>query len=382
MLSDILGVMIAFVSIILLLSILVTALVQFAQAALQLRARNLRRGLADLFRQFEAAQREDGAATGDEGRTPARYLALANEVLNAPRIALMDRAAGSGGGLQRLFRSLTGPSVSWVDPAKLPEAIEAVMAKWEGTAAAAQGETRAQAEALTEAFKDSYPLLQRRFQLRIRHLTFAIAFLVAFAFQLSTPQLLGELREDAERRAAVAAGADRLLASADLRRLDPGAVATEALQALQAEYPEQSARIGQARSIGGTRPALVAELALALGDAPERDQILGRYEGLLDSLVQARLETARDQARGARNQLAEQGVFLWPEGRAFYFTAGRVGLGSLRIDALLGVLVTAILLSLGAPFWYEMLRNLVNLRDTLSGKTGRSSRAQDARTGA
>ena len=31
----------------------------------------------------------------------------------------------------------------------------------------------------------------------------------------------------------------------------------------------------------------------------------------------------------------------------------------------------------GRSFWYEMLRNLVNLRDTLSGKAGTSSKPQD-----
>ena len=384
MLSDILGVMIAFVSIILLLSILVTALVQFVQASLQLRARNLRKGLADLFREFELTQLENGSLAEGAGRRPKQYLDLASEVLNSPRVALMDRAGAPSNSFQRIFRNLTGPSISWIDAKKLPEVLEAVMTTQGGKEASAplrmeEGRRREQAEALAGAFKESYPLLQRRFQLRIRWLTFGIALAVAVAFQISTPRLLGELREDAERRNAIVAGADRLLqtAAADLRRLDYEDAAIEALQVLQVENPDQSALIGEASGTGTTRRAIVEELALVLEDVPEGEQILRRYRTLLDTLALEQLDTARDVALGTRSQLADYGVFFWPEGLSFYFVAGQVGLGTLRGNAMLGVLVTAILLSLGAPFWYEMLRNLVNLRDTLSGKSGTSSKPQD-----
>ncbi len=384
MLSDILGVSIAFVSIILLLSILVTALVQFVQAALQLRARNLRKGLADLFREFDAARREEGARTDAAVPAPKQYTDLAGQVLNSPRIALMDRANEPSNSFQRLFRNLTGPNISWIDAKKLPEVLEVVMTKQDEEELPAplqveEGKRREQAEVLAGAFKESYPLLQRRFQLRIRWLTFGIALAVAVAFQVSTPRLLGELREDAERRNAIVAGAERLLetAAADLRRLDYEDAAIEALQVLQVEYPKQSALIGQASGTGTTRRAVVEELALVLEDLPEGRQIVRRYERLLDTLSQEQLDTAREVALGAQGQLAEYEVFFWPEGLSFYFVAGQIGLSTLRGNVLLGVLVTAILLSFGAPFWYEMLRNLVNLRDTLSGKSGTSSKPRD-----
>ena len=73
MLSDILGIMIAFVSIILLLSILVTAVVQFVQAGLQLRARNLRKGLADLFREFDQAKTYKNIPARSTGKTGGPY---------------------------------------------------------------------------------------------------------------------------------------------------------------------------------------------------------------------------------------------------------------------------------------------------------------------
>ena len=370
MLTDILGVMIAFVSIILLLSILVTALVQALQAALRLRAWNLSRGLADLIFEFETDKAEAKGDSTDAAAPPAAapHLQdcrnLAEKVLTAPSIALMDRASRHQG----LARILMGPNVSWVDADKLPGVLET---KLKGG--------RADAEALASAFKASYPLLQRRFQSKVRLLTFGVALVVAVAFQVSAPQLLGELRDDAERRNAIVAGADRLLetAAADIKRLDFEDAAVEALQVLQVEFPDRRDLIGEASGIGTTRRAIVEELALALEDAPEGPQILRRYEMLLDTLAREQIDTARQVAGGARSQLAEYGIFLWPEGSDFYFEAGEVGFGTLRGNAVLGVLVTAILLSLGAPFCYEMLRNLANLRDTLSGKAGASSKPLD-----
>ena len=52
--------------------------------------------------------------------------------------------------------------------------------------------------------------------------------------------------------------------------------------------------------------------------------------------------------------------FRWP-----FFICGPVGLGTKH---LLGMLVTALFLSLGAPFWFNMLRNMSNLRPILAGK--------------
>jgi hypothetical protein len=71
-------------------------------------------------------------------------------------------------------------------------------------------------------------------------------------------------------------------------------------------------------------------------------------------------ETARRSrlAQEYRAFLAENGVIMRPE--AFTFVGIR--------DNLPGLLVTALLLSLGAPFWYGALRNLIQLRSVIAAR--------------
>lgn len=377
MLSDVLGIAIAFVSIILLLSILVTALVQFLQAAFHLRARNLRKGLAELIRNIEAKQ-----AVGSTPISIQKSKELADKVLATPEIALISQPRKSAHAEQatlmdKVMGALMGPGVSWIEADRLKEAAKPIL---KGPADAEDTDTAGgKAEILAHNFKDAQPLLQSRFKFQIRFLTFGMAFVVAFAFQVSAPRLLLDLSHDSERRNAIVAGADRLLVSAaeDIRRLDDEDAAIEALQVLQVRHPDQRHLIAQASGTGTTRHAIVEELNLALAGSSEKAAILIEYQTLLETLAQEQLGTAREIARTARTQLGEYGIFLWPQQWRFYFENAKIGIKTFKFNAWIGVFITAILLSLGAPFWFEMLRNLVKLRDVLSGKAGTSSKPQD-----
>lgn len=61
---------------------------------------------------------------------------------------------------------------------------------------------------------------------------------------------------------------------------------------------------------------------------------------------------------------ADDHLNVWGAGWAFYYSPVR----GLRLANVLGALVTAALLSLGAPFWFNMLKSLSNLRDALNPK--------------
>jgi hypothetical protein len=76
MLSNVLGILIAFVTVILLLSMVVTGLVQATSAVLRLRSRNLQRGVAALLSKYV-----------DDGRSKSNYRGLAARVLNDPNLA-------------------------------------------------------------------------------------------------------------------------------------------------------------------------------------------------------------------------------------------------------------------------------------------------------
>jgi hypothetical protein len=72
-------------------------------------------------------------------------------------------------------------------------------------------------------------------------------------------------------------------------------------------------------------------------------------------------DTTSDFNRKYRDFLAESGVISLPSGEN-YFSGFRIP------SKLGGMFVTALLLSLGAPFWYGALSNLLQLRSVLAGK--------------
>ena len=68
------------------------------------------------------------------------------------------------------------------------------------------------------------------------------------------------------------------------------------------------------------------------------------------------------------DQLSLINVTPWRYGTVFYLHNGNV-----QLRNILGVLATAILLSLGAPFWFKTLKRGLALRDVLSPENERES---------
>ena len=103
---DIIGVFIGFISIILLLSVLVTSLVQAFQSSLRLRARNLKKGLQSIV---DTHWQLDSKTSGD----------LALKALNAKHICILGRKSDPTTTVSRLI----GPAISYINPKDLPEAL-------------------------------------------------------------------------------------------------------------------------------------------------------------------------------------------------------------------------------------------------------------------
>ena len=55
----------------------------------------------------------------------------------------------------------------------------------------------------------------------------------------------------------------------------------------------------------------------------------------------------------------------WADGE-FYASENKDGTKDIKWNSIFGVLLTVILLTLGAPFWFNILKQVVNLRDTLN----------------
>jgi hypothetical protein len=288
-LSDVLAALVAFVSVVLLLSMIVTAMVQATQSVLRLRARNLLKGVGTLLRNHEL--------TTATARMDVR--AVASKVLNDDAVALIDKVAKPDSFLRH---GLLGPKVSWAEPAALAKAIRSVTRTEPVLTPAAPAAAPAVAPAtaakpvvdeLQLAIEAMEPGWRKRFQYFVRIITIAWAVVVAGGFQVSAPTLFSALSQE---------------------------------RALAEQIAKGNAEVARLASSSGEQDAALAQTA-------------------------AKLDVF--------------GIQFWNKGSDFYVDRSK-GDWDLRWDAIIGVLLTAILLTFGAPFWFEQLRNLAALRDLRS----------------
>jgi hypothetical protein len=385
MLSNIVGTLLAFVTIMLILSLIVTSLVQFAQATLRLRGRNLLVGVAALLKKYVP-----NATLAGNSTSPLRsntHLALAAHVLNtaqaSPKLLANPNATG---------RVLLGPPISWIPPDDLASAVASTLGApssaaagavplatgtqanaSSGTAAAAALPPTGPAQpAVQQAFEDMEPAIAKRFQFIIRIWTVAISFVIAFAFQLSTPDLLKNLpSQDAQREAILAAVPN--LTNEATRRLafSTDSVLEESIRRLSDKFPQYKELFEEVSGDGDSKQDMMDEMRGVLGKRSDREMVLEEYLAIIDTVTKGEATTAFEHTSQLINQLDTFGISPKLDNFEFYVSAPSTDAGKssnrvIHWSNIVGVLITGILLSLGAPFWFEQLKNLSSLRDSMN----------------
>jgi hypothetical protein len=173
---------------------------------------------------------------------------------------------------------------------------------------------------------------------KTRVVTVVVSFIVAFGLHLDASLLLTRMSSDAETRAKLIASMESLEGHAE--------------------------RLGVIEAAPGTVPAPSAE------KLRETASDIASIRSLLASSsfdIMPKFETTPDFERGVHT-LTD--YLPWQSREAFYH--------------LLGVLAAGALLSLGAPFWFHLLRQLASLKTVLASKeeNERVSARKSARTGA
>ena len=270
-LMDVLGILIAFITVMLVFSIVITSLVQATQAVLRFRARTLRDSLAKILKDVQKDATKGASGAADNA------LKLLNESDSA---LLFSKFKATG-----FFSNLFGPQVSWIDQESLDKELRKNTLSM----------NLSQIHAVSEKFKHIQKPMQKIYLRKARMVTLFWAVIVAIYFQLSTPQLLHDFSASPEERAEA-----HKLSSQLLEENQDGNDLT-----LPAEF-------------SGTALLKIEPWA-------KTDFYLGK---------DGNWKTLKD--------------YHW--------------------NNIVGVLVTILLLSLGAPFWFNMLKSVVSLRDSLAPK--------------
>jgi len=163
-------------------------------------------------------------------------------------------------------------------------------------------------------------------------------------------------------------------------------VLEESIGRLTKEFPEYAAVFDAVSGDKESKEVMMDEMRNVLGNRAKKDEVLSEYSSIIDTVSKGAATTAYDHTSQLLGQLDTFGISPKLNDFKFYFEVKpavvvdapkdprcdcpaktrRTSSVEIHWGQIVGVLITGILLSLGAPFWFEQLKNLSNLRDTMN----------------
>lgn len=340
---DQLDVAIGFATVMLGVSLMITTLTQALLAAMDLRGRNLRNGLKHLLEQVAPelkAQAKD----------------LSERIVRHP--LLSDSATGRG----------PWGRATAVTREELIPILDQVL-KATGREGGLSSVATDQREALSRWFDAAMARTSQWFVMYSRWITVALAIVVAFSLHLDSLSVFQQLRADRETRA-------RLLAlSGTLLEQSPGVVAetervrTRYVEVLRALLQAERGRFQDGAEVTDeTHPASRSEAEDWVEDrarTPEDGVYLtAAFNSRLDDSLNTDLQRALDRFNSTRADLSSSGLSIFPGKDHTYRDLDPAG------SHFWGILASILLLSLGAPFWFNVLKNMSSLRTVVAQRAG------------
>jgi hypothetical protein len=375
---DQLEALIAFAGIILLASLIVTTLTQMVIALLNLRGKNLLWGLKRLVSQIEPSLTNDADA-------------VVKRILGNPLISMEKEGRGLWGKFQRLpalirreeftrlliklaesedikeFNATTAAglrTLTAINPAELSKQLNALPENWKQ---AAENELERANAFIFEQFKTArlkiveletwfdhfVDRLGQRFSRHTKIVSIAGAIIVALLFRLDSIQLLKQVSSNTELRTRLVTRVDEIQKTADTVLGGPSSF-DRAFQALQKgisgfSAPEKSTTSRESAEIW---------LNSHVPQGMSYDELQKKFNvALLDAYTQ-NTEVWGKELAASITTLGQLSLQIFGEEDVF-------SKGFWHFNKILGILITIILVSFGAPFWFNVLKNLTNLRTRL-----------------
>jgi hypothetical protein len=387
---------IGFAVIMLLLSLLVTTFVQSVIALLNLRGSNLKWGLELLLGQIDPGMKpkikKDIAdkvlmhqAIASTGVLRLRRWAAAIRVEELFRI-LRQLGGGTAGGkgqlgapaLKDLKQLLGEPLLEAArvdqlatDIAKVVPVDAAILKMHMLQALAEPGKVVA---GVSDWFDTVMDRVTQRFTMHTRWLSVIAAVLLTLALRLDTPAVLNRIWSNAALRDQLVAAAPAALRMADTvgsYETRQKALATRAIRTVREAQADTALKtiLAQAPPDLGTLREGADWLAKALAKRSDSATVLTAYHQRMGIETDSLLSRYAESSDSIRSVLGDPaiGIFQTPLPPLRYW---------LSWDHLVRGLISIVLLSLGAPFWYNALKRMADLRPVLARKVEEESKAK------
>jgi hypothetical protein len=253
-----------------------------------------------------------------------------------------------------------------IDSGKITEAQNAIAATGEEASKKIKEFTDA-AEAAYKRFDywtcTSQERAQQWLTMHARILTVIFAFVFAIVLQLDTVEIFKLVSSNKAVRDKLVAQAGAVEAQAAKVLGDSSTVLKDALKSWSEKETDpaiKSALADVAVKDTDTREEVRDKVAKALdGKTPKES-----FDSIVNDTATQRLEKQADNFRIVKADFDDSSFVLFPKDGCFWRgSRWKDGWKSVHV---VGVLFSIGLLSLGAPFWYNMLKNLVNLRSQVA----------------
>jgi hypothetical protein len=231
---------------------------------------------------------------------------------------------------------------------------------------------------LTQSFNSAQDRARQWFAMHTRIVTIIASIVAALALQLDAFELLRRISSDPDLRARLVANVPAIQKQAEEVFQAAGA-ATPQLQAQVLSDLDQRF-VGMSNVLAGKLPAnMTADplpwLKVQLASTSYSNDLPAVAQAFSDAVSTASSEAVQQWARRfgtIQEQFSTTGIQLipspYPKLKDWFWP----------LRHLLGLLASAALLSLGAPFWFNALKTITSLRPLLADQVDRSSNAPKA----
>lgn len=232
------------------------------------------------------------------------------------------------------------------------------------------------AQEITSWFDTVMDRTTENFLAKTRWITAGVALLLAFGLHVDSLAIIRQLASQPELRAKLVQSADATLRKAEgafAQSAEEKALGSASIAMVKAELtnnPAVQVLTNMPLNLL-TRGAGEAWLRDRLGAAAsaDRDAILAAYHSRFEENTKVWLSDLRHTALDISTNLTQSDLAIIPSPTPAFSTYFS------ERGHLLGTIMTVFFLSLGAPFWYNALRQLANLRPSVAQKIDSKSLA-------
>lgn len=346
MLTDILAVLIAFCTIILLFSLLVTAGVEAIHGLLNQRSFNLKIGM----NQFKLDLRRN-----------VRLKEFSDEQRRSIFVSL-DLT------IDDLLSNNTSRGMSaYLDQPQeisVEEMINSILSLTKNTLS--EDEAKRLSIIIRERFKTAQTKMSRRFQRVSDHFSILLSFILAIIYQLNTPQLLSDLSANKDfRDAIVSYSENHFREMEDLPTpLTYSAIVEASVKKLIEKNQPMQEVLEELSGDGITNHRqAIQELRAVIKSNEDFDHLKPQYEKLLQDETLLAEKELYAAVKSTNTDLNRLNFSIMPKGTNYYSIKNDIT----TFENYFGILISAIFISLGAPFWFKNLKTIFTIRDYLNG---------------